>query len=114
VASALGGRAAPDSTRREDTVALPTTDPGDDPVRKRRPPARAFGAGERFPTINAVSLTGRRTELPLDLAGNPALLLISFQRWQQELVAGWAHPLASLRREIPRLVVYEIATVSRR
>jgi len=69
--------------------------------------------GGRFPTIDTVSLTGRPTRLPDDLAGTPVLVLLAFQRWQQELIDGWRHPLARLRHEVPGFDIYEVAIVPR-
>lgn len=69
--------------------------------------------GDPFPSLNAVSLTGRRYRLPDDLAGTPTLLLVGFHRWQQELIAGWLPPLARLEAEPPGLAVYDLAIIPR-
>ncbi len=68
---------------------------------------------DHLPPLVAVSLTGRRVRLPDDLAGAPALLLFAFQRWHQEVVAGWMPPLVRLTAEFPGFEIAAVSVMSR-
>jgi hypothetical protein len=65
---------------------------------------------DRFPTIEAVSLDGRRWRLPDDLDGTTVLIL-AFDRWQQWEVDDWIRELQALACPHP---IFEIPTIGRR
>jgi hypothetical protein len=66
-----------------------------------------------FPEIEARGLDGRAFRLPGDLEGDRNIVVVAFQRQQQELVDGWLPALLELERQLPSLRVYEVPTISR-
>lgn len=53
-------------------------------------PGAAWTAGDRFPTLDARDLEGRRCTLPDALAGTWNLVVLAFRRRQQSTVDAWA------------------------
>lgn len=94
-------------------MSQPAIDPSDNRPRPDGAERGRGGVAERFPTLDTVSLSGRRVRVPDDLAGRPALLLLGFQRWHQEMIDGWLGPLARLQADFPHLEVYEVPVISR-
>jgi len=64
-----------------------------------------------FPPLQARNLNGRTFNLPTDLGGRYAVLLIAFQRWHQDLVDGWFPFLDQLLALYPELRAYELPMI---
>lgn len=73
-------------------------------------PAHAL---RRFPEIEARGLDGARYTLPDDLADDPSILVIAFQRSQQAAVDGWMPSLLAIEERLANARVYEVPTISR-
>jgi len=67
----------------------------------------------RFPALTARDLEGRSLSLPDDLATEPSILLIAFQRWHQSLIDGWRVFLEHAEERFPNARVYELIVLSR-
>tara|TARA_R100000657_G_C4624428_1_gene73891 strand:+ start:78 stop:533 length:456 start_codon:yes stop_codon:yes gene_type:complete len=65
-----------------------------------------------FPTITAENLNKESITLPDDLAGNPALVLIAYQRQQQDNVNTWLGHLDTIEQAIPGVRIIETPTIS--
>lgn len=65
-----------------------------------------------FPTITAENLNKEKITLPDDLAGKPALVLIAYQRQQQENVNTWLGHLDTIEQAIPGVRIIETPTIS--
>lgn len=68
---------------------------------------------ERFPTIEARDLDGRRYVLPDDLPVGRRLLIVPFHQWQQVIVQGWKQAVADLQVTHEDLTVWEMPSLSR-
>lgn len=66
-----------------------------------------------FPEVSGKNLNGKEFQLPGDLEGKVNLVIIAFERWQQQLVDTWLSPADSLASRVPGLVVYELPTLRR-
>ncbi len=64
-----------------------------------------------FPTLTAFNLAEQRVTLPGDLSGERNLLLIAFQRWQQEEVDTWTGLAAQLGSDHRGFQFYELPTL---
>jgi hypothetical protein len=62
----------------------------------------------QFPPVTAHSLAGRRVMLPTDLAGEERILLLVFQRWQQDLISSWIPFLEQLEQAHPAVRAYQV------
>ena len=67
----------------------------------------------QFPAVRGSSLSGREYSLPADFEGEVNLVLVAFQRWQQELVDTWLPTARRLAETYPTLRYYELPTISR-
>lgn len=65
-----------------------------------------------FPTITAENLNKEKITLPDDLAGEPALVLIAYQRQQQENVNTWLDRIDEIKAAIPGVRIIETPTIS--
>ena len=64
-----------------------------------------------FPTIRTKDLNGRSLTLPRDFEGEFNLLLLAYQRWQQQQVDGWLPFARQLERVHPGFHHYELPVV---
>jgi|WetSurMetagenome_2_1015567.scaffolds.fasta_scaffold123078_1 hypothetical protein len=65
--------------------------------------------GKTLPTVAGHALSSERVVFPDDLAGRPAVLLVAYRRGTQSDVDRWT---AFLEAKAPRLVRYEVPTIS--
>jgi hypothetical protein len=65
-----------------------------------------------FPTISSSNLEGKKFELPQDFKGKLNIILIAFQREQQDLVEEWLPFLDDLARKTPDIAFYELPTLN--
>jgi hypothetical protein len=65
-----------------------------------------------FPTISSSNLEGNKFELPQDFKGKLNIILIAFQREQQDLVEEWLPFLDDLARKNPDIAFYELPTLN--
>ena len=65
-----------------------------------------------FPRLSASSLEGKTMRLPEDFAGDRNLLLIAFQREQQQNVDTWLHEMKRFELS-PGFQYYELPTIDR-
>lgn len=65
----------------------------------------------RFPTRSARDLEGSRRRVPDDLEGEPRILLVAFDRFQQSSVNAWVAALEAERHRAPGMRLYEIPTI---
>ena len=65
-----------------------------------------------FPRLSASSLAGKTLRLPEDFAGDRNLLLIAFQREQQQNVDTWLHEMKRFELS-PGFQYYELPTIDR-
>ena len=68
----------------------------------------------RFPPLQARNLEGAVLDLPEALAGDPSVVIVAFERQQQDDVDSWLPWLDGLRRRLPGLEVYELPAIKRR
>jgi hypothetical protein len=66
-----------------------------------------------FPAIHASNLEHRAFRLPADFEGERNLLLIAFERDQQENVETWLPEVQRLLRAYPNLRFYQLPTIRR-
>ena len=66
-----------------------------------------------FPTVQASNLERRAFRLPSDFEGERNLVLIAFERDQQENIETWLPEAQRLLREYPKLRFYEMPTIRR-
>ena len=71
-------------------------------------------ATRRLPPLRAKSLDGEVVVIPDELDGDVRILIVAFQRRQQELVDGWLAGITAAAPVTPRLAVYEVPTIHRR
>ncbi len=67
-----------------------------------------------FPKLEARSLEGAVVGLPEGFEGDPSVVLVAFERWQQKQVDSWVPLLRHLEERIPGLEIYEIPALGRR
>lgn len=65
-----------------------------------------------FPKISSSNLEGQKFELPQDFKGKLNIVLIAFQREQQDLVDEWLPFLNDLARRNPDIAFYELPTLN--
>lgn len=68
---------------------------------------------ERFPTVEAHDLEGRRYTLPDDLPVGRRLVIVPFHQWQQVIVEGWKQAVADLQVSHHDLTVWEMPSLAR-
>jgi hypothetical protein len=68
----------------------------------------------RFPAVRASNLNRRAFNLPADFESERNLVIVAFQRNQQELVETWTAPIRDLLARYPDLRFFELPTISRR
>lgn len=66
-----------------------------------------------FPTVHASNLNRRAFNLPGDFESERNLVIVAFQRDQQEVVDTWTAPIRDLLARYPDLRFYELPTISR-
>jgi hypothetical protein len=66
-----------------------------------------------FPAVQGSSLSGRQFSLPADFEGDVNLVLIAFQRWQQDLIDTWLPTARRLAQANDTFRYYELPTISR-
>ena len=77
------------------------------------PPKQNVAAPEAtFPRLSASNLEGNTLRLPEDFAGDRNLLLIAFQREQQQNVDTWLHEMNRFQL-FPGFQYYELPTIDR-
>jgi hypothetical protein len=65
----------------------------------------------KFPTIKAENLNKEQVEVPTQLTGNPKILIVPFQQWQQRVVDSWVPFLSQLVDEFTGFDFYELPTI---
>ena len=65
-----------------------------------------------FPKISSSNLEGQKFELPQDFKGTLNIVLIAFQREQQDLVDEWLLFLDDFARRNPDIAFYELPTLN--
>lgn len=65
----------------------------------------------QFPTVQGSNLQRQKLTLPQDLAGTLNVVLIPFQRWQQDTVDTWVPFLRQLEGERDGVYYYELPTI---
>jgi hypothetical protein len=68
----------------------------------------------QFPTVEGSNLQRESLTLPDDFEGDLNIVLVPFQRWQQNLVETWVGPARTLEKDNPRLRYYELPTIESR
>jgi len=68
---------------------------------------------QSFPSVLAKDLEGREVRLPDDLPPTPRIVMLAFQRWQQELIETWEPTLQALETRCRELSVWEVPALSR-
>jgi hypothetical protein len=76
-------------------------------------PAPHPTVGARFPELKAWNLEGRAFSLPADFEGERNLLLIAFQRNQQEQLDTWLKEMKRFEEIDPGLHYYELPTIEK-
>jgi ATP10 protein len=66
-----------------------------------------------FPNVHASNLNRRTFNLPADFESERNLVIVAFQRDQQEVVDTWTAPIRDLLARCPDLRFYELPTISR-
>ena len=67
----------------------------------------------RFPQLRASNLENREFDLPKDFAGERNLLLIAFQREQQQELDTWLREMRRFQEADPGFQYYELPTIER-
>ena len=65
----------------------------------------------QFPTITGSNLQRSKLRLPQDLRGEPNLVFVAFEQWQQSQVDTWLPFARQLEKEHPALRDYELPTI---
>jgi hypothetical protein len=68
----------------------------------------------RFRSLRARNLEGAELDLPAAFAGDPSIVIVAFERHQQDDVDSWLPWLGELREGLPGLEVYELPAIKRR
>jgi hypothetical protein len=84
------------------------------PLVTQSPDARAQDDMGRFPRVEGTNLEGERFTLPADFAGEINVVLVAFQRDQQQDVDTWMPLLKRIADTNAGLRVYELPTLARR
>jgi hypothetical protein len=66
---------------------------------------------EIFPEIQGQDLLGDNIKIPSQLKGELNIIIIAFQRWQQDLIDSWNLFLEYLLRKYPKLEFYEFPII---
>ena len=66
-----------------------------------------------FPKLRASNLENREFQLPQDFAGERNLVLIAFQREQQEQIETWLREMPRFQASDPGFQYYELPTIER-
>ena len=66
-----------------------------------------------FPTVTGTNLHGQEVTFPKDLTKDKTLLLVAFQRWQQELCDAWYARISKYTAENSNVAYYEVPTISK-
>ncbi len=67
----------------------------------------------QFPSVKAANLLRRNVTLPADLEGDLNVLLVAFQRWQQDYIDTWLPFVQGLEAKVPGLRYYELPVIER-
>jgi hypothetical protein len=67
-----------------------------------------------FPTVKGSNLQRESLTLPDDFEGDLNVVLVPFQRWQQNLVNTWVGPARDLEEDNPHIRYYELPTIESR
>ena len=70
-------------------------------------------AQEVFPPLKASNLNGKEMAIPAEFEGDFNLVLIAFQRKQQDNVNTWLKPLPKISEAHERLRYYELPTIDK-
>ena len=65
----------------------------------------------KFPNVKAENLNKEKVEVPFQLPGDPKVLIVPFQQWQQRVVDSWVPFLSQLVTEFPGFDFYELPTI---
>lgn len=68
----------------------------------------------QFPSLQARNLEGAVLDLPEAFAGDPSIVIVAFERHQQDDVDSWLPWLGELRQRLPAIEVYELPAIKRR
>jgi hypothetical protein len=66
----------------------------------------------RFPKLETQDLEGAPILVPDELPGNPRLIILPFQRWQQMLVDGWSRQAHALAETYPEFSAWEVPAMA--
>ena len=72
-------------------------------------PLRPVAAG--FPEVSGIDLEGRAIRLPSDLAGSPRVVVVAFERQQQDDVDTWIRAAETLFSKRPAARLYEVPII---
>ena len=67
----------------------------------------------RFPAVTGTNLSRRKFRLPADFEGDLNVILIAFQRWQQQLVDTWIPFAGKIEEEHEGVRYYELPVIQR-
>ena len=67
-----------------------------------------------FPPIETRNLEGRAFRLPTDFEGDLNIIILAFQRWQQDIFDVWAPHLDALAARHTGVCIYELPTLANR
>ncbi|MFN8484688.1 MAG: hypothetical protein U0768_16760 [Anaerolineae bacterium] len=67
-----------------------------------------------FPSIETRNLEGRAFRLPTDFEGDLNIIILAFQRWQQDIIDVWAPHLDALAARHTGVCIYELPTLANR
>ncbi|MFN8475142.1 MAG: hypothetical protein U0822_23370 [Anaerolineae bacterium] len=67
-----------------------------------------------FPQIETRNLEGRAFRLPADFEGDLNIVILAFQRWQQDIIDVWVPHLDALAARHAGVRIYELPTLSSR
>lgn len=70
------------------------------------------GDADLFPVVSGFNLERREFVFPRDFEGEHNLVLIPFQRYQQELVDTWIPAAQQIEAEFPGFIYYELPTLT--
>ncbi len=70
-------------------------------------------AGSVFPQVSGINLAGEEVRLPDGFEGEANVVVLAFEREQQQLVDTWVGPVDGLRGRLPDLELYEVPTIYR-
>lgn len=65
-----------------------------------------------FPRVTGRNLENREFTLPGDLEGELNVVLVAYERWQQDVIDTWTPHLGKLAAEFSGLRVYELPVIS--